>query len=279
MKKALLTGLLVLCLLALCACQGEQEHFNVVTNPNQISSGTQQPVTADTADTDYAAYDYDTGAYDPASEEDWGGEDEDTEPETETVDTAQLASAPAEVSRYAGATPVILDPIDKPTPTPAPALATPEYQTYDATRLRLSFDGPANWTVDDTKTDAYTITNPDSRVSYAAHMTVTAKAVASEYGQNDLKKEVKTQLNVLKDGFNSFSPTNTATRSLFDKTGVYADFSGLTKDTGVKVWGRVHAVTVNKTLVVVTVITPYEYRENYKDILYGKFRHTVKFTK
>ena len=46
-----------------------------------------------------------------------------------------------------------------------------------------------------------------------------------------------------------------------------------------KVWGRVHAVTVNKTLVVVTVITPYEYRENYKDILYGKFRHTVKFTK
>ncbi len=275
MKKIILTVLMVLCLVALCACQGgEQERFDVVTSKDQLA--TQRPAAQAQTVVGDPGYDFDTGDYDPASEENW---DEASSPVTVYEQAPETNQAPEAASAYPGATPVVLDPIDKPTPTPAPAISITEYQVYDATRLRLSFEGPVGWTIDDTRTDSYTITNPDSRASYPAQLTVTTKAVAAEYTQNDLKKEVKTQLNTLKADYTGFSPTNTATRTLFDKTGVYADFSGVLKDTDVKVWGRVHAITVNKTLVVLTITAPYEYRETYKDTLYSKFRHTVKFTK
>ena len=182
-------------------------------------------------------------------------------------------------SEYAGATPVVLDPIDKPTATPAPAISIKEFQTYDATKLRLSFEGPVNWEADDLLSDTFILTNPDTSMSYQAQLMVTARAVASEYGENDLKKEVKAVINALKGDFVNMSTTNTASRTLFDKKGIYEDFTATVKGTDIKVWGRVHAVTVNKTLVVMRLIAPNEYSRTYKDTVYSKFRHTVKFIK
>ena len=40
-----------------------------------------------------------------------------------------------------------------------------------------------------------------------------------------------------------------------------------------------NAVTVNKTLVVVRMTAPLEYRNVYKNTVYPKFRETVKFTR
>ena len=180
---------------------------------------------------------------------------------------------------YAGATPLVIDPIDKPTPTPVPAMSFSEYATYDATKLRLSFEAPKGWDVDDSLSDTYVLTNPDNRFPYQAQLMVTARAVSSEYGVNDLKKEVLAVVNNLKSEFTGFSKTNTANRTLFDKNGVYIDFDGTIKGTEYRVWGRVHAVTVNKTLVVVRVTAPYEYARTYKDGVYSRFRKTVKFTK
>ena len=61
--------------------------------------------------------------------------------------------------QYAGASPVVIDPIDKPTPTPLPPI-TFAYQTYNATKLHLSFDAPAGWIVDDSASDTYILTQP-----------------------------------------------------------------------------------------------------------------------
>ena len=51
------------------------------------------------------------------------------------------------------------------------------------------------------------------------------------------------------------------------------------KGTDIEVWGRIHAVCVNRSLVVVRVTGPREYRALYKDTIYPKFRSTVRFTR
>ena len=73
--------------------------------------------------------------------------------------------------------------------------------------------------------------------------------------------------------------TKTASRTLLDKNGIYADYTGVEKTTGAAVWGRVHAVCVNKTLYILEMCTPQVYKEQYKDTVYSRFRRTVKITR
>ena len=277
-KRGWLALILAVCLLALTACQSanNSEPFQVVTNVNQLPTQNVTvpdivPVVDNTPD-----YDYDTGDYDPASEEDPYAEDE-----WQDATTVSSVPTPAPVisSAYAGATPVVLDPIDKPTPTPAPALTITDFMTYDATKLSLSFSGPVGWQVNDLASDTFILTNPDPSVDYQAELVVRAVAVANNYGETDMKKEVKTLMNNLKVDYSSFSATNTASRTLMDKKGIYADFNGVRKDTGASVWGRIHLTCINKTLIVMRLTCPRTYSETYKDTVYSKFRHTVKFTR
>ncbi len=281
-KQAGLIALMLVCALLLCGCQGDQERFPLAGGAPQTS--TQSPVSAVSEDVvleenadAYDTYDYDSGSYDPSSEESWG----DVEDVLDTITQARSADPTMAVitSEYAGATPVVIDPIDKPTATPAPAIAFSEYQTYDATKLRLSFQGPVGWDADDTLADTYTLTNPDRTAAFQARVIITARAVSNEYTENDLKKEVKSIINGYKADYENISATNTASRTLFDKKAIYADFTGTPNGTEVKVWGRVHAVTVNKTLVVVRILAPNEYSRTYKDSVYSKIRHTIQFIK
>ena len=279
-KRGWLALILAVCLLALTACQSanNSEPFQVVTSVNQLP---QQNVTVPDppALADTVTYDFDSGDYDPASEEDPNAEDEWQELAFESTVSSVPTPAPIISSAYAGATPVVLDPIDKPTPTPAPAITITDFVTYDATKLSLSFDGPVGWEVNDLASDTFILTNPDASVDYKAELVVRAVAVANAYGETDMKKEVKTLMNNLKADYTSFSPTNTAKRTLMDKNGIYADFTGVRKDTGASVWGRIHLTCINKTLIVMRLTCPRTYSETYKDTVYSKFRHTVKFTR
>ncbi len=278
-KRLVLAAMLALCILLLCACQNPgQEVFPVATQRTgmNVSDRTEsEPADEFNTTTDYTGYDFDNGDYDPAAEEDADELESGPAVDREPVVTV----VPNLTSEYAGATPVVLDPIDKPTPTPAPSMSITEFKTYDATKLRLSFDGPVGWVQDDLQADTFVLTNPDTSMSYQATLTVTARAVSADYGENDLKKEVKAVISAMKGDFDQMSTTNTASRTLFDKKGIYEDFTGTLKGTDIKVWGRVHATTVNKTLVVVRVLAPNEYSRVYKDTVYSKFRHTVKFIK
>ena len=144
--------------------------------------------------TEVEAVDFDDGTYDPASEE--GGEWEPVdEPETVAANAAETA-APTMQSEYAGATPVVIDPIDKPTPTPLPALNF-TYVTYEANALHLTFEGPAGWVPDESEADTYRLTNPDPSMDYAATLTVRAIPVNKQYSKSDLTKEVKGMLDTL----------------------------------------------------------------------------------
>ena len=106
----------LLCALLLTACQ-QKEVFDTTLPANRATEApTAEPAQNLFGSTVVGPTDYDDGSYDPASEE--GG---DWEEVPENPDSAPT-SAPVIQSEYAGATPVLIDPVDKPTPTPLPTL-------------------------------------------------------------------------------------------------------------------------------------------------------------
>ena len=276
-KKRLLCLALVLCAaVVMTACQ-QKETFP--TSPQQQGTAQQTAPVQDAqnifGDTPVPSpINFDDGSYDPASEE-GGGEEvlTDTQPGGQNGATA----APTMKSEYAGATPVLIDPIDKPTPTPLPKL-TFTYSTYEANALHLSFDAPAGWLPDDSQADTYTLTNPDPSMDYAATLSIRTVPVSKNYNKNELIKEVKGALDTIgSDGFRKFDRSNTAGRKFMNTDGIYANYSGITTD-GVKVAGRLIISCVNKTLYILNVSYPQGYTSTYVDGVYDKFRHTVKVT-
>ncbi|MBR4081679.1 MAG: hypothetical protein IKK21_07845 [Clostridia bacterium] len=276
MKKFMLVLMLILCVAALSACQSsEPQRFTVITqtqNPQNLYGNVATPTPAPAQEE--PGFNFDEGGYDPLLEEGLGGNfgfmpQDDPEPVNTPVPTIR--------SDYAGATPVVIDPIDKPTPTPLPPL-TFSYQVYDAVRLHLSFEGPVGWVVNDTAFDSFVLTNPASGADYTAELTVRAVPVNSQYDKNDLKKEVKGMLDTIgAEGFNTFSPSSTAERTLMDKAGIYANYTGTTTD-GVEVAGRVHATCINKVLYTVHITYPRGYRDTYIDTVYAQLRKTMTIT-
>ncbi|MGN0779351.1 MAG: hypothetical protein ACI4MJ_09410 [Aristaeellaceae bacterium] len=268
-KRLMLAVTLLLCVALLCGCQsksGNTRYTPVTTSQTQANAyATQHVVMAPTAEPTLTI-DYDSDSSDPIAEESM----DDVYVPEEVVVTV----APTMTSEYAGATPVIIDPIDKPTPSPVPPL-TFTYQVYDATNIRLSFEAPAGWIIETPSTNSFMLVNPDTSVNYAASITITASSVSSNYSSNDLKQVINDMLDSIgESGFNSYSPSKTASRALLDSTGVYANYSG-TLDGGVEVAGRVHATCVNKVLYTLHVSYPKAYTETYKDKVYDHLRDTI----
>lgn len=274
MKKKMLCLLLVLCAVLLTACQ-EKEVFDT-TLPADRGTATQEtatqnePVTQDLFGSAVVGptTDFDDGSYDPASEE--GG---DLEP---VITLEEDTPAPTIQSDNAGATPALIDPVDKPTPTPLPTLAF-SYTTYEASSLHMTFDAPSGWIVDETQSDTYTLTNPDPSMDYAAYLTVRVIPVNKNYSKSELAKEVKGTLDTLNATmeYTKFEPSNTAERTFLSTTGVYANYKGTLKD-GTETAGRLIVACVDKSLYTLHVSYPRGYTEFYVENVYNKFRHTVK---
>ncbi len=268
-KKRMLCLVLALCALVLTACQ-QKEVFDTV-GPKQASESTEAENSQNLfGSTVVGPTDYDDGSYDPSSEE--GGDWEEV-PEPRNAPTA----APVMQSDYAGATPVIIDPIDKPTPTPLPTLSF-SYVTYEAPALHMTFEGPSGWRVDDSQSDTYVLTNPDPSMDYAATLTVRMVPVNKQYSKSELTKEVKGMLDTLSGSgeLTSFSPSNTADRTFLSTTGVYANYRAVEKATGAEIAGRLIVTCVGKTLYSLHVSYPRGYTDFYVSNVYDKFRHSVK---
>lgn len=267
-KQVLLSAMLVLSVAALSGCQSpkEAERFQVITNVTQAAvSVTNVPTTAPTF-------------YDPAQEEGLL--------ENVTGALAEVTTAPVEItavptmnSIYAGATPVVIDPIDKPTATPVPAISFTNYATYDATALSLSFQAPAGWVVDESQPGFYTITNPDAAMTFRGFLTIGAQSTPSTYNKAALTKLVKDLLDDVKTNYGGthWSTTKTADRTLLDATGVYADYSVTVNGSEVK--GRVLASYLNGKVYTVHMASPAPYYETYKKSIFNKMRDSIKVTK
>lgn len=272
MKKRLILVLaLLLCLCVLTACQtSEPQKYTVKTSGGTTSQQQTAPNTQQQPEENY----------DPLAEEDdyaadpnyWAGE-------LATPAPATATPAPTIRGEYAGATPVPIDPIDKPTPTQVPPLPAFSYKTYEATKLGLSFDGPAGWLVDDSDANNFVIQNPVTGL-YPATVTVYAGKVNRQYSESDLKTEVKNMLNAVGSAaaVAKYEPSSTAPRTLMDAKGVYANYTAVLED-GTEISGRVHATCVEKVLYTVHISAPKPYWNEYKEQVYDKLRDTMKITK
>ncbi len=264
MKKRLMLALmLILCAALLAACSGEAKRYNVLSTNDGSNQQTQQNPALTEED-----------EYDPRVEEDsW------TAPELPTPAPVTPTPAPTVRSEYAGATPVVIDPIDKPTPTAVPALGTITYTAYDAIKVGLSFEGPAGWLKDDTAADTFIIQNPNARIDYPATLTLRSEKVSRDYTTSDLKSVINSMLSAIGNaGFDEYSPSQTDTRTLLGKTGVYANYSGTLSD-GRQVAGRVHAVCVDKVLYTIHITAPKAQWNDYKDKVYDHMRDTLTIIK
>ena len=279
-KKRILCLVLVLCsILVLSSCQKKETFMTLDQQQQQQQQQTvSQPADAQNLFGETALpqqntdQDWDNGPYDPASEE--GGDEEFLENLSNIVDVQ--TPAPTMKSEYAGATPVLVDPIDKPTPTPLPPL-TFSYQKYEATALHLSFEAPVGWTIDESKPDIYILTNPTPDVDYAAQLSIQLVPVDKNKNKNELIKEVKTRLDELGGTFLKYERSQTAGRKFMNTDAVYANYKATTLD-GAKIAGRMIIACSNKTLYILHVSYPQGYTNTYVDNVYDKFRHTVKTT-
>lgn len=273
MKKRVFCLLLViLCGVVMAACQ-KQETYPTQARSDSGSSKSSEIVEVQIGQDLYSdnskKVDYDDGSYDPASEE--GGSEE-----ILTVAQSAMTAPPIVDSEYAGATPVRIDPIDKPTPTPLPKL-TFTYQAYEATALHLKFEGPTGWMVDDSQPDAYILTYPDPSMDYAPQVVIRVSPLSKNYSKAELTKELKGTLDTISTDFESFDPSNTASRGFIDGNGVYAAYKGTRKD-GVGVAGRVIVNCVNKTLYTLHASYPRAMADTFAEGVYNKVRHTMALT-
>ena len=264
-KKRILCLVLVLCAaLAMTACK-QKETFPTTPKQEQPTAEPQneQNIFGDTPVPTEINWD----EYNPAREE--GGDQE------EVVAGNEPTDAPMMQSEYAGATPVLIDPIDKPTPTPLPPL-TFTYDKYEAKALGLTFEAPSGWLTDDSQPDTFTLTNPNPAMDYAAQLSIRVVPVNKNYNKTELIREVKGTLDTLgSDGFKKFERSNTAGRKFMNTDAIYANYTGTTTD-DVKVAGRIIIACSNKTLYILHVSYPAGYTKTYVDNVYDKFRHSVK---
>ena len=269
-KKRILCLVLVLCAaLVMTACK-QKETFPTSPQQPEVTAEPQseQNIFGDTPVPQ--DIDFDDGSYDPTQEE--GGDEEEV---IAAANPDEPTTAPTMQGEYAGATPVLIDPIDKPTPTPLPAL-TFTYEKYEAKALGLTFEAPSGWLPDDSQPDTYTLTNPNPAMDYAAQLSIRLVPVSKNYTKNELIKEVKGTLDTLgSDGFKKFERSNTAGRKFMNADAIYANYTG-TLTSGVKVAGRIIIACSNKTLYILHVSYPQGYTKTYVEGVYDKFRHTVK---
>ena len=291
---------LLLAVLTLSACSGQPsstEQFPEVTQALGPATPTPEPIVLDSQDDpstadgsgDSGAADpsapqsiFDTNPYDVVlengfTEQDALNEENYIDPELDDGSDLYVPEPPGTVSPYAGRTPIPLDPIDMPTPTPRPSLSF-TYGDYSAASVGVSFKAPAGWLVDESQAQTFILREPDSQIKDGQQcvITISSQAVTSNYNQSDLETLVKDRLDVIGGASNitSFKPSYTATRYMMGSLGVYANYTATTTD-GVEIGGRIQYVCIDRTLYGLEILFPEGFREDFIDV-FGEIRGSMK---
>ncbi|MBR6184844.1 MAG: hypothetical protein IKQ41_01115 [Clostridia bacterium] len=249
MKKSLtrlVTALLVLALLGAAGAVSEnlqKDPMSVPTGSNGLPEG-----------------------YDPAAEEDYDS----------SIYTFGGEYDEYGRSKYAGATPIPLDPIDMPTPTPKPTIPF-SYGIVSADKIGVTFEAPVGWQIDTSADDSVTLRDPNPVDGVNATLMVRIASVASGYKLSDVKSDLHMMLKELGQyNYSSWTTTDTATRTLLKKDGYYADYYGDYYD-GTSVYGRVMmALLDGNRVITVHLSCPNGYfSSSYKSVI-NHVRETLK---
>ena len=184
------------------------------------------------------------------------------------------AYVPAQVSQYAGASPIPLDPVDMPTPTPRPEL-TFTYVDAKAEQLGIQFQIPGSFVRDDSVSGQITFTDPNTLDGVNATVVIKLASVSADHTLDDVKEDVKNELAMLGQyNFTDWSTTDATARRLMGKDGFYADYRGVKLD-GTIVRGRVHmALMDNNLLLTMEYNAPGWFNSSYKGV-FDNLRSTL----
>ncbi len=213
---------------------------------------------------------YDDGTYDPSMDQ---SPSEDFEMSEGDMTVSEPEGTPYP---YAGSSPIPLDPVDMPSPTPRTELVF-AYVPYNVTSLGLAFEGPAGWVPDESTPEQFILTEPDSQIKdkQPGIVKIYASPVNSNYTEGNLKTEVQDRLKAIgSTNFDAWDPSLTASRFLMGSKGVYANYSG-TMANGVKVGGRIHCTCIDNKLYTIEIVYPLGFKEDYLSV-FTKMRETIK---
>ena len=261
MKKLMTIATLALVLLIVTGCQpqGQTPNANASNPPVQTQAAPMMlPLAVPTVQ----------GlpeGYDPSSEEDYD------------ILLGDTGDDGDDLQIFAGATPIPLNPVDMPTPTPRQDIVF-TYATYTATNLGLTFESVAGYTVDDSQPDTYILNEPADRVkdNYPVQFLLSLSPVGANYTRNSIRTDVRNYATDLgKVNYKEWRLYDTAERTLMGKPGYYVNFRGVMHD-GTIVRGRVHmALLDNQRLLTLSFTCPAEYNSDYTGV-YTHMRSTLK---
>lgn len=258
MKKALFVLMIVImaALLAACAARTPSPQQPAAQSQSQQpAAATQQAPMEAAAASQPAVDDQQYADMDPTSEEDDG----------------------AFTEIYAGASPIPLNPIDMPSPTPRPAM-TFTFSPYTADKLRLTFEAIAGYAIDDSVPNTFKLTQPAEQVidNVPVVITLSIEDVNNTYKSTDIKKDLRNKLDELGSvDYKTWRPSDLAQRTLLKKAGYYANYRGELYD-GSIVRGRIHmALLDNNKLLTLHVSYPGWYETDYIKVV-TRIRNTLK---
>ncbi len=182
------------------------------------------------------------------------------------------------------ATPVAVDPIDKPTPTPAP---TPDYMydTYTSSSMGVSFSIPYSWLLNPSTNQETTLqfVEPKSEMmepdGYQTRLTIERFSAGLNQTAADARTRLESVLTELEGMFTTFKANDIATASIGGASGYYcyyrATYNDGTKEYSMR--GRVAVVAHDKELIQIRLTTPSNWFSYYNHV-YRQLRATFKFT-
>ena len=182
------------------------------------------------------------------------------------------------------ATPVAVDPIDKPTPTPAP---TPDYMydTYTSSSMGISFSIPYSWLLNPSTNQETTLqfVEPKSEMmepdGYQTRLTIERFSAGLNQTAADARTRLESVLTELEGMFTTFKANDIATASIGGASGYYcyyrATYNDGTKEYSMR--GRVAVVAHDKELIQIRLTTPSNWVSYYNHV-YRQLRATFKFT-
>ncbi|NLM86342.1 MAG: hypothetical protein GX171_06590 [Clostridiales bacterium] len=264
MKKLMFTVLILLSVLVLAGCQ-QQAQQPLVSDVIEERQGQQSPLDTPT-DAPTSAVEGLPPGYNPSLEED---------PNLPITEGDFDASG---VALHAGATPIPLDPVDMPSPTPRPAL-TFTFATYTASNLGLTFESVAGYTVDDSQPDVYVLTEPieQQKDNYSVVFTFSRSSVGNNYTIDTLRNDLRTfAADLGKVNYKEWRVSDTADRTLLGKPGRYVTYRGVMHDDTI-VRGRIHmALLDNNRVLTIHYTGPGEYNTDYSNTVFTRIRSTLK---
>lgn len=181
------------------------------------------------------------------------------------------------------ATPVAVDPIDKPTPTPLPEPSY-WYETYSNPGMGISFSIPGTWLINPSTNQDTTIqfVEPKSEMmekdGYQTRLTVEKVNMGLTQTASDAKDRLESTLTQLESTFTSFTPGQPASTTIGSAKGYYCYYKAEYND-GVKTYhmrGRIAIVAHEKALYQVRITTPQSWYSYYENV-FRKVRNSFEF--